>query len=343
MTNKVLEYNNKMVINEIKSLCGLIKSVRKSKNSSIIALGIFNYFILFAIEAINYIEITQNIIINYNYKTQLNSSRARIKEYTKDYNGILEDIKKINKKTYTDFYDKTSNFVKKHFSYMITNLGIYYYNEQIIGNTFLYEMDNKKIFLTNNVYDKNKIYLASIEVGKMLKNVLKNFGEEELDIKTKKENKILSKDYDVYTNNKLFNKNVDLNCCLLLLNILSVLNFYKYIIKDYKICDSLKYRIGYCVFYRSYYNLQEIIKSNTDFCKIKIVLDKYSKLDNRTFRNGIFHYNLQGKLKENELDYNDIYCGVLKKQLDLTTDEFKENIDNCIDEMSNEIGSLIFC
>ena len=124
---------------------------------------------------------------------------------------------------------------------------------------------------------------------------------------------------------------------MLLLNIFSVLNFYKYIIKDYEICDSLKYKISYCVFYRSYYTLQEIVKSNTDFCK-----NKYLKLDNKTFRNAIFHYNLQGKLNENELDEDDIYYGLLRKQLNLTTDEFKENIDNYIDEMSNEIRLLIF-
>ena len=76
---------------------------------------------------------------------------------------------------------------------MITNLGIYYYDEQIIDNTFLYEMDNKKIFLTNNVYDTNKIYLTSNEIGKMLKNILKNFWEEELDIKKEKKVKFFQK------------------------------------------------------------------------------------------------------------------------------------------------------
>ena len=115
MTDKIIEYNNKMVISEIKSLCGLIRSVKKSKNSFIIALGIFNYFILFAIEAVNYIEITPNIVINYNYKTQLKSSRARIKKYTKDYNGIIEDIKKINKKIIKIFMIKLQTLQRNIF------------------------------------------------------------------------------------------------------------------------------------------------------------------------------------------------------------------------------------
>ena len=256
--NKILEYNNKLVLSEMKNLTGIIIGITKDKNAHILILGMINYIILFSVEAVRYIEENEKIEILYKYKKQLNNSRAIIKESDKDWNGMIEDMKKINAKTYKEYYEKSSKFAKKYFSFLITNLGIYFYRNNIIGNTFLYKKNNKKIFLTDKMYDKNKIMSVGIELGTMLKNILIRYNEKE------KEN----------------------------------------------------------------------------FNNISNVINKFSLLYNKNFRNNMFHYNFQNDL--DEIDENEMYYGLINKQLKMTEEEFKELLNDYINEIHIIINTIIF-
>lgn len=327
------------MLSEIKNLTGLIIGITKNKNAPILILGMTNYIILFSIEAVKYIEENKKIEISYKYKKQLNNSRARIKESAKDCNGMLEDIKRINEKTYNKYYEKCSNLAKKYFSFLITNLGVYFYKDNIIGNTFLYEMNNKKIFLTDKTYDKEKTRSVAIELGMMLKKILNRFNEIETSINVNINYNINSKDYDVYTKCNLINSNIELNLGLLLLNIFSTINFYKYIISEFDICDSLKYRIAYCIFYKTYSDLKEISKENKDFNDI-FAINKYTLLYNKDFRNNMFHYNFQNDLEE--IDENEMYYGLINKQLKITEEEFKKILNDYINEIHIIINEMIF-
>lgn len=344
-SNLLNSYNVKIVRNEVQSLYGLTKGMLLEEDSSILSLAFHNYLLFFTIEAINYVSEFSNTTINYNYKTQLKRSRAKIKPYELSIENITTNINNLNYKTMEYFSRDLSEIIKKLFGNMIDNLGIYKYKSKIISNTFLIASDLKHLIYTNNEIDSQKIISSSKTVGELLSLLMNLFGNKRTKIcKLNILDKIELKDYNVINkNNKLLKEDIDINIALFILDNLSILNFYNLIIRNFNICDSLKYRIAYVSFYRTFYNLNKLFEKSFDekLEGINKICKKYSCLDNRIFRNGICHYNITDKLDNSDIDRNEMYLGLIKKYLKIDELTFKNMLNNYYSELSNEIENLI--
>lgn len=339
--NDIKARNTLLVKQELEEMQGIMKSIMKYEYSSLILLGFNCYLILIVIEALNYIENEYKITIKYKYKNKLKSSRARIKPYDKSFVEMVKDIKKINKETF-EYYSSICNpIVKESFPELIDNLGITLYCNRIIDNTFLDEIDNKKIIITNRKLDSNKTYEISMEVGKLIAIILKQINGKFQEIDININNCIETKDYNVYyTQNDLFKKTLDIDCSLLLLNILCSINYYKYIIRNFNISNSLKYRIAYIVFSRTFNNLKEITDTNY-LTSIRVILDRYNCLNNKYFRNKMFHYDIYNDLTNKEFKGEEIYLGLINKYFNISEKEYMKIIDKYIDDISLVIEKTI--
>lgn len=340
--DEIKKENTVLVKNELEEMLGIIMAYHNNKDASKLISGINCYLILIVIEALNYIENTLNINIDYKYKNILKSSRARIKPYNNSYEDILKNIKNLNENKYKYFSNLCKPIAKYLFPTLIDNLGVTLYKEKIIDNTFLDEIDNKKIIITDGEYDSSKAFNVAKEIGILIMKVLKQVDGKGKKVDLNINENITNKDYNVYfQRNNLFRCNLDVNFCLLLLNILCPLNYYKYIIRSFNISKSLKYRIAYIVYNRTYNNLFKIAEKNKLNSVLKL-LDKYNYLNNVDFRNKIFHYDIYNEISDNEFVKEEMYLGLIKKELKVSEKKYIKDIDNYIDDLSIEIEKIIF-
>lgn len=340
--NEIKEENTILVKRELEEMLGIIKSLKENKDSSKLSLGINCYLILIVIEALNYIENTLNISIDYKFKNNLKSSRSRIKPYDSSYKEMLENITKLNEEKYDYFSNLCDSIAKAIFPKLIDNIGITLYKGKIIDNTFLDEIDNKKIITTSGNYDSSKTFEVSKELGSLIIKILNQIEGKEQKVNLNINEKIFNKDYNVYyQQNDLFQCNLEVNCSLLLLNVLCSLNYYKYLIRGFNVSNSLKYRIAYIVFSRTFNNLNEIAKINK-LHSILSVLKKYDYLNNRKFRNKMFHYDIYNEISTQEFNKNEMYLGLINKFFKISEEDYIKDIDNYIDNLSDNIEQVIF-
>ncbi len=336
------EYNDKIVREEIQYLYSITKSFKNEKDSSILLMIFMNYLIFLTLEATDYIA---NIKLDFNYKVELKRCRAKIKPYELNIEKILNKIDGSNKGFMNYFSNNLNYFKKKIFRKLITNFGVYKYKNKIIGNTFLIVSDLKYIILKNNIINTEKIRNSSAVIAELLNLIMEIFqNNKNFDCKTNISYKITKEDYDVSKqNNNILKDNIDLNIALFLLDNLSILNFCKLILLNSDICDSLKYRMAYISFYRTYHNLLKLFEKeiNCKFKRINLICKNYSLLDERTFRNGMCHYNIIDKLEENEIIKDELYYGLISKYLKINDSEFKTFLINYFDELSLEIEKVI--
>ena len=340
--NEIKEENTILVKRELEEMLGIIKSLKENKDASKLSLGINCYLILIVIEALNYIENNLNLSIDYKFKSSLKSSRARIKPYDSSYKEMLEIIQKLNEEKYNYFSGLCNPIAKTFFPRLIDNIGITLYKGKIIDNTFLDEIDNKKIITTSGKYDSSKTFEVAKEVGSLIIKILNQIDGKEQKVNLNIKEKIFNKDYNVYyQQNDLFQCDLEVNCSLLLLNILCSLNYYKYLIREFNISNSLKYRIAYIVFSRTFNNLSEIAEINKLY-SILSVLKKYDYLNNREFRNKMFHYDIYNEISIQEFNKKDMYLGLINKIFKISEKDYIKDIDSYINDMSIIIEQIIF-
>lgn len=340
--NDVMIENTHLVKRETEELYGIMKSLIKNKNASTLILGMNSYLVLIVVESLNYFENTQKININYKYKNNIKSTRARLKPYDNSYPEMLENIRKLNEEKFNYFASLYNPIVKEQYPNLIKNIGITSYKGKMIDNTFLTELDNKKIIITNKEYDSSKTYNIAQEAGALLKNILKQINGTTKIINLNIIDSISNDNYNVYFQHKnLFKCNLDINCSLLLLNTLCSLNYYKYIIKEFNISNSLKYRIAYIVFNRTFNNLKEIGGAN-NLKSLLVALKKYEYLNNKYFRNKMFHYDIYNEISIEDFDKNEMYLGLISKIFNISEKSYIKEIDDYINSIPSIIEKIIF-
>lgn len=340
--NVIKEENTMLVKRELEEMLGIIKSLMENEDSSKLSAGINCYLILIVIEALNYIENNLNLSIDYKFKRILKSSRARIKPYDSSYKKMLENMQKLNEEKYNYFSGLCKPIAKTLFPKLIDNIGITLYKGKIIDNTFLDETDNKKIIITSGKYNPSKIFEVGKELGILIIKILNQIDGKEQSVNLNINEKIFNKDYNVYyQQNDLFKCNLEVNCSLLLLNALCSLNYYKYLIREFNVSNSLKYRIAYIVFSRTFNNLNEIAETNK-LHSILSVLKNYDYLNNRKFRNKMFHYDIYNEISTQEFNKNEMYLGLINKIFKISEKDYIKDIDNYIDDLSDSIEQVIF-
>ena len=340
--NEIKEKNLLLVKNDVEELAGIISALIKHNEAYTIILGINCYLILIAVEILNYIENNLNIIITYKYKNYFKSTRARIKPYENSYEEMLSKITELNKKKFEYYSNLCDPITKEIAPTLIDNIGITFLDGIIIDNTFLDELDNKKIILSNGEYDSSKVLAVSKELGLLIKKILNSINCTSRNVSLNINKNVSSKDFNVFfQQNILFNNDLEVNISLLLLNILCSLNYYKFLISDFDISNSLKYRIAYIIYNRTFNNLDKIVEANK-LHSIKTVLDKYANLNNQSFRNKMFHYDMYKVIDNNNYKKNSVYLGLVEKYFNISEDDFMKQIDNYFNELPLIVERTIF-
>lgn len=327
---KIEKYNYDLVKKDIENLYKIYKDLLKEEKCNILIMGWFQYFILICIEALNYIKINRIL----KYKKILENCRARMKPLKIDYNLMYQKMEKLNLDKMIEYKEYVKKYARILFSNCITNYGLYKIDDKIIGNTFLYESLYKKIIYENGSINVNKILNVSKEIGETISDLINYFELERKYIGISKNIKIKCEDYNVFkNNNKLLNANIDTNKGLILLNAISLINFYNFVISKMNVRKELKYRLGYIVYDNTYGNISKITgKERIIYEKLK----KFECLNKKEFRNCMFHYNLENDLEDEEIK-EEMYFGIIYKYLNISEEEYI----NLIDEYMNKISYIL--
>lgn len=346
MNNLIRDKNNELVKNDIIEIYSFLKFVIKNKDP-VLHLGSFYYCVFIIIEVINYLENVYKLELkkNLKYKKALINIRSRLKPYENllENNKLYSDIENLNEKTMNSFFIKAGKLAQIFFKSLITNLGVYKYTNNIIGNTFLYEKKYKTI-----MKDSNKVYEVSQVIGESIVTIARIFKININDYMIKNF-KIVTEnsDYNVYENkNKLFN-NSNTNINLLLLDEMSIINFYRFIITKIMNNNETKYRLGYIVFFQTIKNIETIIQLNNrvsmenDLSKLSKEIDVYKDLVNDRYRNCMYHYDICNDLNKEDIIHDEMFFGLIKKHLNINETEFKDRINMYIENVSNLIEGII--
>jgi hypothetical protein len=314
-----------MIRNDINCIYKILKDIVKEEKEAVLMIGWLEYFSLITIEAIKYLDSkidTLNIRKNMNNKKAIESCRARLKPYNTEYENFYNDIEKLNEEKLKEFENYTIKKVPKFLRFIIDNYGTYSINNKIIFNTFLSEYLYKKMLIS-----PEKMFDVGKEIGQNIKIISKLLGIKENDYKGEKRNfKIIDNDYNVYIQpNLLFKDYIDSNYGLLLLNNISLMNFYTEVITKMTNNEFLKYRIAYIIYDCTSSNLKKmnIVK---DIPKLKDILNAMEILNNRDFRNCMYHYNIESVINEDEIKMN-LFFGLIEKCLKIEIEEYKSALD----------------
>lgn len=317
---KIFIGNNTIIKRELEDILKLNMSIIKSSSSEILMLGLINYTSFINLEVMNYISNNFNTDLRQflKFKNIIINIRARLKEENISFKERSIKIAQFNKETYEEF--KKTNIISDILNISVENLGIYYKDKKIIGNTFLYDK-NYKYLKTDGSYGKEKIIDYGNEQGQLVAEFSKIFkvstGEK---IDTKKID-IVCKDFDVFSlKTKIFNDNIDRTICLKILDMISNINYYFMIIANILENNStLRYRIAYIIWYTAYNDLSKIIDVNSSFDKpleekkFSDILNNQKIYLNQDFRNCMFHYDIKHVITKEYYDENKLFLGLVEQ------------------------------
>lgn len=328
--------NYNLVKDDVESIYKIFKDLSKEKDNDVLMLGWFQYFILICIEALNFVGIKRNL----KYKKAIENCRARIKPFEIEYEKIYIKMQELNLKKMKEFEGYVRKESKEILKSYITNYGTYKINNKIIGNTFLYESLYKKIIYDNSNISRDKTIEVSKEIGTNI-GVLMNFFAIRKEYEGIKRNiRIRSEDYNVFEyNNKLFKKYIDTNDGLILLNSISIINFYTNIMCIMTTNKEFKYRLGYIVYDNTYNNILKMFDRLKNE-ELNNIIKKYECLKNRSFRNCMFHYDLSHSIDEREFK-EEMYFGIISKYLNISEEEYIKLIDEYMSETSHVLEKSI--
>ena len=321
-----IEYaNHQLVVSELENLMMALKAILALKDSGVVINGAISYIVLLTLEGVRYTNKYGSETIGYNFKGALESTRARLKPTNLTVNELIEKMRKLNEDSYGYFASLCSPTIRRLLPTLINNLGITFCDEMMIDNTFLDLMNNKKMIFYNSAADSQRMIEKAYEVGKTLRLTIAENGGDfckdplQFDCKTSYE------DYNVFCGKGPFGSSDRIELKLILLNYLCAINYCERVFLRQKICDSLKYRLAYIVYNKTFV---EIAKINTDLPEVfmgesSALICKYGKLNRKEFRNCMFHYDMAQEIEQYDFDSEEMYLGAIKSKLAMNEAEFK--------------------
>lgn len=337
----------------------LITLMNKLKHDSISSIFLVPYYSLFCIESLsifkNYgVDISSDYKCPYNQKT----IRAKLKCFEEKYSKSINIVKNCDFIQDHIFKNKLKlNLLKKHNMYY--NLGIFIYNNKIIGNSqYAYY-----IFQDSKALKKSNLLLNEFQF-KFIPNELKEYGAycgniiskintittEFFKSKSNFDNNYLKPNifFKDLNTNKIFKEETKLEH-LYLLHILSNINYVYYILKKHENDNGWWLKLYYITYY---YSLRRIInltehlrKNNKKLDKIEILENLYNitnKYINSDFRSCVMHYDFSNYINKKYFDVNKPLFGLIESTFNgINYNDFKNEILSFIKEISDTLEKYL--
>lgn len=290
------DYYQALSLYTIKNDCTTISELIFRHRNPILALGLMPYYALFCIEIEKYLN-EQGVEIkvpnNSPFKTE--QIRLKLKQFNDRFGRASRYVSGLDESQDELFKEKIwLKFIRRlNINY---NLGIYYYDNSIIGNTqYYYSLFQERKVTTkrihgNDVKDFSRVMGNIVgTVSRLLKDLP---GQQPV---------ILDKDFEIYyqdinTNKKqifLLEQKTPKSTALLLLHTLSNINFARLILRPILIESTWKIRVMYITMYYSYLQLELLKDKSGDATLISVLTTCVNKLNpifNSDFRSCMMHY-----------------------------------------------------
>lgn len=342
----------------IQNDCETLKTLLLTIQDPVFSMGILPYLALFC-KAFQ--EYTNVELINNNVNSEISNIRNSIKMFENRYGKIKNSILAINSNE-DDSYKKQLRFGFLRKFNVHYDLGIYFSeNQKVILNTNLcmkfFNLDNQR---TNDINKNQKAFSIGENLGSIVGIASKGLSSYST-VPVIKIKHICHKNMylDINTNrNRFFSKRFNKDINLMLLHLLSFLNFVQYYLepmieKTNPWLLRVKYiSTYYC--YRGLFRLVSHIKHNNNIRNsgeiiksIGVLLDKGAELFVGKFRNCMMHYDLNNKgdcaISKEEYNPNIPFFGLIESCFNgisydeyfIRLSEYGKEIDKCISSFFN--------
>jgi hypothetical protein len=355
------KYYQLLSTTQIKRDCETLLSLSNVLSQPILALSFLPFYALFADEIQNTIgDKGDKFVIRNDSPFDISEVRAKLKLFGND--KINKSKKRILSADFIQneiFSNKLRLSITKYLN-IHYNLGIFYLeNGRIIGNTqYFYYMFQGRNF-NGREYKKEEIRLFGQSLGTVIGSVsdgLKDFKSDyKVIVKNEKYN-IKYKDFNTNKSNfsslSVYGKEI----VLLLLHVLSAVNFIRFILENELPEDnSYLFKVKYITMYYAlgsikkvlnYYSSYNIVLEPSFTGTLEKILFNSELLLNSDFRSCMMHYEFISKgnylIKDEYLNYSIPFYGLIQTFFsDMKFSDFNKMITDKIIHISDSIENLL--
>lgn len=346
------EYYQSLSLLTIKNDCDTVRELMLRYHDPILALGFMPYYALFCKEAEDYMDkCGVNIVVQNNSPYKIDQARLKLKQFNDRFGKATRYVDELDESQ--DYLFKNRIRVKflRKFN-LHNNIGIYYYNKSIIGNTqYYYSLFQDRKIITKEIIGKdvNEFAMAMGEIVGSISHLLERLPESTANI--------IEKEFDIYYQDLNTNKRqmfeteseTPKSFQLFLLHTLSGINFARLVINSILHDNTWKLRSMYIAMYYANEQIRLILKKSND-SKLNTALTecvkKLNPLFSFDFRSCMMHYSFINKGKSIIDDqYADIALpmyGLVESCFNgMSYDELQYKVIDNLNIMANSIEELL--
>ena len=354
------KYYQLLSATQIKQDCETLISLSNVLSQPILALSFLPFYALFADEIQNTIgDKGEKFVIRNDSPFDISEVRAKLKLFGNE--KINKSKKRILSADFIQNEVFKNNLRLSYTKYMNIhyNLGIFYLNRRIIGNTqYFYYMFQERNF-NGREYKKEEIKRFGQSLGTVIGSVsdgLKDFlPDYNVIVKNEKYN-IKYKDFNTNKNSFSSLSVYGKETVLLLLHILSAVNFIRFILENELPEDnSYLFKVKYITMYYAlgsikkvlnYYSLYNIVLEPIFSVTLEEMLFNSEVLLNSDFRSCMMHYKFINKgnylIKDEYLNYDIPFYGLIQTFFNaMNFSDFNKMITDKIIHISDSIDNLL--
>ena len=346
------EYYQSLSLMCIKKDCMIIKRLMHCYHDPIVSLGLMPYYALFSKETENYLKkYGVNINVQNNSPFKIDQTRLKLKQFNDRFSRASKYVAGLDESQDKLFKERIWLRFLRRFN-IHNNLGIYYYENSIIGNTQLYYS-----FFQDRKVIKKKINGNAVNAfGEAMGKVVYTVSQLLIDLPDFYPN-ITKKDFDIYyqdinTNKKpifRLEQKTPKSVALLLLHTLSSINFVRLIIRPIIFSSTWKMRVMYITMYYAFKQIELIQEKCGDKIlnpSLTACIGSLNPIIDSEFRSCMMHYSFVNNgsyIIEDQ--YSDIglpFYGLVESRFNgLSFDDLQYKVNENLDIMADSIEKLI--
>ena len=346
------EYYQALSLYTIKNDCATISELILRHRDPILALGLMPYYALFCKETENYLnEQGWEIKVQNNTPFKIEHARLKLKQFNDRFSRASRYVAGLDESQDRLFKERIWLGFLRRFN-IHNNLGIYYYNRSIIGNTqYYYALFQERKVITKRILG-NDVKDFSRIMGNIVSTVswlLKDLpGQQPV---------ILDKKFEMYyqdinTNKKqifALEQKTPKSTALLLLHTLCDINFARLILRPILIDSTWKIRVMYIAMYYAYKQIELLKEKSGDGILISVLTTCVNKLNpifDADFRSCMMHYAFinDGRyvIDDQHADFSLPMYGLVESCFGgLSYEAFLNQVNDNLDIMAKSIEGLL--